>query len=104
MPAYAPVEEASANSEAHAGDVGHPVCNIRAAVESWLNQLNQPTEGTCANEDGRQAEATGMSQWESEGRKAKKVHQLVYSILRRRWSLERPKHCDGECQRHNQGK
>jgi len=51
-PPQPPVEEARANSEADAECVSHPVIQIGAAVEVRLDQLNEPAEGTGAQEQG----------------------------------------------------
>ena len=103
MLSQAAVEQAQANAQDHAHDIRDPVVDVGAAVEAGLDQLNGAPKGRRADEHRQQAKAAGAGQRKGECGEGDEVHELVAALQRRGRRLQRPKHRDGQGERHGDG-
>ena len=103
MLAQAAVQQAAANPEDHADDIGYPVVDFSAAVEAGLDEFNGAPEDTRSDENRQKSEAARASEREGERREGDEVYELVTALRRWGWRLQGPEHCDGQGKRHGDG-
>ena len=60
--ADARIQQAAADAQDDANDVRYPVVDVGAAVEAGLDEFNGTTKGTCAYENGQEANAARTGQ------------------------------------------
>ena len=89
------------NDDAH--NVCDPVAHVGAAVKTWLDELNEATEGTRPHKYRRQPNTPGSGQGEGERCKGNEVDDLVAAVGRRRRGLQGPEHRDRQNEGHGEG-
>lgn len=103
MSAHAPIKQAAANAKNHTNDVRYPVVHVGAAVETWLNEFNGAAVYARADEDWWEPEAARTGERESQRCECDEVNKFIASLWRGGRRLQRPKHRDGQDERHDYG-